>query len=155
MCGGENAFSYLIGELVDNIYEHSEFNRAWVAAQAYFNVGHRDICFFDNGITMSGCFKKHDIKCDGGHDAIKQAINGTSKKSKERGYGLSSNMNMVTKGMNGQILIISGDGGMEITPEQKPQPYYLAKDYELLGSMISVRIPYPVSVVDIFDYVEK
>ena len=45
-CGGENAFKYLIGEIVDNIYEHSEFTNALVMAQRYPTKGFTDVCFF-------------------------------------------------------------------------------------------------------------
>lgn len=37
--GGKNAFRYLIGELIDNIYQHSRFEIALVMAQQYRKSG--------------------------------------------------------------------------------------------------------------------
>ncbi|MHA2432835.1 MAG: hypothetical protein ACXADO_06380 [Candidatus Thorarchaeota archaeon] len=154
-CGGENAFKFLIGELVDNIYEHSEFSSSWVIAQAYKNAGYMDICFFDDGVTINGCFKKHGIECAEDYEAIIKAISGVSTKGQERGYGLSSNMKIFTEGVHGQILIVSGSGGYQNSLKEPHQSYPFGKPYELSGTMISVRIPYPAPVVNIFEYLEE
>jgi hypothetical protein len=154
-CGGENAFKYLIGELVDNIYEHSEFSRSWVMAQTYVVPEYMDICFFDNGITINGCFEKHGKGCTDDYEAILGAVKGVSTKDITRGFGLSTNLKIFTRGIKGQMLIISGKGGFHNLENQEPQFYKLDKPYELTGTMISVRIPYPAPVVDIYEFLEK
>jgi len=153
-CGGEDAFKYLIGELVENIYEHSEFSSSWVMAQAYERGGHMDICFFDDGITINGCFRKHGMGYERDSEAIRGAIEGVTTKGEGRGYGLNSNVAIFTTGMKGAIFIVSGQGAVEIQRDSFIE-YDLEKTYELPGTLITVRIPYPARVVNIYDYLEK
>jgi len=151
-CGGENAFKYLIGEIVDNVYEHSEFFNSWVMAQAYASKRFMDICFFDNGITINGCFRKHGIGCKDDCLAISEAINGVSTKGNERGFGLNTTMKIFTYGISGKMFVISGNGGIHFTKSQQ-QLYKLGEAYELKGTLVSVRIPYPSSEVNIYEYI--
>ena len=152
-CGGEDAFKYLIGEIVDNVYEHSEFETSFVMAQTYPFKEFMDICFFDDGITINGCFRKHDIGCKDDCQAISKAINGVSTKGKERGFGLNTTMKIFTHGIRGQMLIISGNGGIQYSKKQQ-QPYEFEKVYELKGTLVSVRIPYPSPLVNIYEYIK-
>lgn len=151
--GGEQAFNYLLGEIVDNIYEHSEFGTSIVMAQIYPSYEFMDVSFFDNGITINGSFSNHNMRRESDVQAIEDAVNGTSTKSQERGYGLNTVTRIFTEGMNGQILVISGEGGIEYY-EDAVRKFPLEKPYELLGTLVTVRAPYPSSGVDIYDYVE-
>jgi len=150
-CGGENAFKYLIGEIVDNIYEHSEFDTSWVMAQAYGSMRFMDICFFDDGITINGCFKKHGMGFESDCQAIVEAINGASTKGDQRGFGLNTTMRIFTHGIKGQMLIVSGKGCVMFSKTKK-RLYSLSKTYELGGTLVSVRIPYPSPEVNIYEY---
>ena len=76
--GGENAFKYLIGEMVTNIYEHSLFNNALVMAQKYPTTGFVDICFCDDGISIPGSLERSGMFFEDDLEAIGAAINGTS-----------------------------------------------------------------------------
>lgn len=152
-CGGENAFKYLIGEIVDNVYEHSEFTNALVMAQRYPKKGFMDVCFFDDGITINGCFKKHGLIGRNDCNAILEATNGVSTKSKERGFGLNSTMRIFTKGTAGEMLIISGKGGL-LTTEKNRQPYTLEKVLELTGTLVGFRIPFMRKEVNIYEFLE-
>ncbi|MHA1834086.1 MAG: hypothetical protein ACTSV7_08850 [Candidatus Baldrarchaeia archaeon] len=151
-CGGENAFKYLIGEIVDNIYEHSEFEEALVMAQKYSSMGFTDVCFFDDGITINGSFKKNNIvefKYD--CDAIIKAVNGLSTKGKERGYGLNTTMRIFTEGISGEMFIVSGKGAL-LYRHRNHYSYKLNDTYELKGTLVSVRIPYPSREVNIYEF---
>lgn len=152
-CGGENAFKYLIGEIVDNIYEHSEFNTALVMAQRYPTKGFTDVCFFDDGITINGCFKKHGLEGRNDCEAIIEATEGVSTKSKERGFGLNTTMRICTNGTSGDMLIISGNGGL-LTTEKYRQPYRLEKELELTGTLVGFRIPFMGNEVNIYEFLE-
>lgn len=150
-CGGENAFKYLIGEIVDNVYEHSEFTDSFVIAQKYVQLGFMDVCFFDDGITINGSFRKHGIPFQSDCQAISKALNGASTKGEERGYGLCTTAEIYTKGVDGEMLIVSGKGAVECNNQQH-QLYKLGKSYELEGTLVSVRMPYPAQEVDIYEY---
>ena len=96
--GGENTFKYLVGEMVDNIYQHSEFNNAMVMAQKYPRKKYADICFIDDGISINGSFKKKGILLEEDYIAIEEAINGLSTKDKDRGTGLNKTLGSSQKG---------------------------------------------------------
>lgn len=83
--GGKDAVSFLVQELVDNVYEHSEFSSAYVIAQKYQKKKFVEISIIDNGISIPGSLE------NAGHNfedakAIYQATQGLSTKTKERGY---------------------------------------------------------------------
>lgn len=154
-CGGENAFKYIVGELVDNIYEHSKFTAAYIMAQNYSTKHFVEICFFDNGISIPGCFRKHGLKFKD-HEAIAEAVNGLSTKDIERGRGLGDTINILVKGLNGQILIATGKGALYLEEKNKTMhalSYMLTDDLALEGTLIGIRIPSPAKEVNIYDYI--
>ncbi|MHC1591073.1 MAG: hypothetical protein ACXQS8_03235, partial [Candidatus Helarchaeales archaeon] len=67
-----------------------------------------EICIIDNGISISGSYinRGYDFS---DIDALKRAVlEGLSTKSAERGYGLRTTLNLLTKGLEASCLIISG-----------------------------------------------
>ena len=151
--GGENAFKYLVGELVNNIYEHSEFTTALVMAQRYKTKKFVEICFFDDGITIPGSFQKKGMGFKEDSEAIMKAINGLSTKGPERGYGLSTNFKIFTVGLAGEILLASG-GGAVYAKQNFQKIYKLQEQYRLeKGTLIAVRIPFPATGVNIYEFI--
>jgi len=152
--GGEAAFKYILNELVDNIYEHSKFTEAFVMAQTYPKIKFIEICFFDNGITIPGSFNKTGKRVDD-TTAIAEAINGESTKpGTERGYGLGSSIQLATKGLNGQVLIVSAGAAIQFNECQTPTVFDLTEQKRLNGTLVSVKIPFTDEQVDIYPYVE-
>ena len=149
--GGENTFKYLVGEMLDNIYQHSEFNNAMVMAQKYPKKKYADICFIDDGISINGSFKKKGILFEEDYIAIEEAINGLSTKDKDRGTGLNTNFRIFTEGLNGEILILSGRGGV-LYGRHGHTPYILKQKNILDGTLINIRMPYP-SKVNMYEYI--
>ncbi len=148
--GGENAFKYLISELVDNIYEHSKFTNAIVMAQRYEKKKCVEICFYDDGVSIPGSFESKSMLFED-HEAIVKAINGLSTKSKERGYGLSSNIRIFTEGLLGEIFIASRNGAIYIA-KNRQKVYKLSDKHTLEGTLVSIKIPYPSREVDIYEF---
>lgn len=151
--GGRNAFTYLIGELIDNIYQHSEFSNASVMAQRYGKRGFVEITIFDDGISIPTCFEK------GGHHfsydcyAIVDALHGKSTKHDvERGHGLRSLVNLYIEGIGGELLLVSRNSAV-YKKKSEEKCYNTEGAYELSGTLVSIRIRYPAPVVDIYDYI--
>ena len=120
-------------------------------AQRYEKKRFVEICFFDDGMTINGSFLRKGMKFSDS-DAIIKALNGLSSKSKERGYGLSSSLNLFVNGLKGELFIVSGNGAIYYT--KKTQKIYRFPDkYRLNGTLISVRIPYPAKDVNFYDYI--
>ena len=156
--GGRNAFAYMIGELVDNIYEHSRFTNAYLMAQKYEKSGFVEVSFYDDGMTIGRSLREAGHDCPRDYVAIQKAIAGVSaKKSLERGYGLSSNIKLSTRGLRGRMMIVSGTGALESWLDDSGRAttrlYELEETiYMLQGTLISIRIPYPAQEVDIYDF---
>ncbi len=56
--GGDNAFMYMIGEVIDNVYQHSGFSYGCVAAHTSASGEYADLSVFDEGITIRTRFQK-------------------------------------------------------------------------------------------------
>ena len=149
--GGINAFNFLIDELIDNIYTHSDFSVASVMAQRYEKKGFVEISIFDDGISIPGCFEKHGIILDDCTAVIK-AVNGLSTKSKTRGFGLNSTTNIYVNGLSGELLLVSRNGAL-YKNQKEEKLFNLTSGYDLSGTLISIRVPYPVPEVDIHAYI--
>ncbi|MHA1359121.1 MAG: hypothetical protein ACTSRC_13445 [Candidatus Helarchaeota archaeon] len=150
--GGQNAFSYFIGELIDNIYEHSKFSIAYVMAQRYNKMKFTEVCIIDNGISIPGSYKNKGYKFND-IEALKEAVlKGLSTKSDERGYGLRTTLNLLTNGLEANCLIISGSASL-IANKDNNKFHDIEKSI-FNGTLISVRIPYKLSKVNIYEYIE-
>jgi len=152
----EVAYKYVIGELVDNIYEHSRFQHASVMGQKYAQGGYIELCFFDDGITIPGSFikqgKTYDKKAH--KDAILQAVRGASTKpEKGRGYGLSTNVEMF-RDIGGEVFIASGYGAIYVD-KGSVIPYSLNESSRMEGTLISLRVEDRPRIVNIYEYAER
>lgn len=150
--GGRDAFNYLISELIDNIYEHSNFNKASVMAQKYETKGFVEISIYDDGMSIPTCFEEHDLSFSHDSYAIKNALNGISTKGDGRGYGLGTTANLYVNGIGGELMIISRNGALYKKADDEIL-YNLQNSYKLNGTLITIRVPYPASKVNIFKYI--
>ncbi|KXS42317.1 MAG: hypothetical protein AWU58_1499 [Methanohalophilus sp. T328-1] len=150
--GGQDAFNYMIGELIDNIYQHSQFENASIMAQRYEKLGFVEITIYDDGLSIPFCFEKHDISIHNDCQAIEEAIKGRSTKSDERGYGLATTTNLYVNGCNAQFFIVSRNGAWH--KSKIDETFYNTEGlYTFSGTLVSLRIPYPINKVNIYDYI--
>ena len=151
-CGGKNCFNYLVNELIANIYEHSKFTNAYVAAQRYDSKKFTEICFYDNGITIPGSYENKGMRFKDS-EAIIQALNGlSSKDEQDRGHGLSSSTNIILKEFGGDIFIVSRKSGVFLS-KNLTMGYNLEGINVIQGTMLGIRIPLTTKAVDIYGYV--
>ena len=149
-----DAIKYILGELSDNIDNHSEFSYASLMAQYFPTKKMVDIAVFDNGITIPGCFEKHGIVFRDEGDAINKTISGevtTKKEEVMRGYGLRSCKRLSTEGVEGELYIISTKGVLIFNSTKKPLFYTL--DNSLKGTFLYFRLPLPKEKLDIYPFV--
>lgn len=156
-CGGANAFKYSVGELTDNIYQHSKFCHAFVMGQSYPRMGFTEICILDDGKSIPGAFSEHGMAFNCDSDAVVEAIRGASTKNKEegRGMGLGSTLNLIVHGLNGEVFIASRNGAIFLGVGKK-QIYTLPDEMRFDGTLASFRIPYTKEPIEQYlQYVEK
>jgi len=153
---GVEAFSYILGELVSNMYEHARFTNAFCMAQLYKKMKFVEVCFLDDGISIPGSFREYGLIYDNHTTALVEALNGQStKQDKGRGCGLGTSVSLLLEGLKSRVLVISNKGCLYLEDGMVPRGYILSEPYTLNGTLVSARIPYPVPQVDIYEYVNK
>jgi hypothetical protein len=148
-----NLIKYILGELIENINEHSKAINNYILGQYYKSIG-LEICIFDNGIGIPENFNNHGISFKTDCDSIKLAINGTSTKDgSERGNGLSSINSIITNNLNTEFIIISGKGIYHYLNDKRIL-YDLEDKYKLEGTFIGILFRYKEEIdnIDIYNY---
>ena len=156
--GGENAFTYVVGELADNWNQHSQSRNSYILARGLPDLRCSELSIIDDGITIGGSFRKAGMEVENDMLAVKRAVGGLSSKSREeRGYGLYSTLRILTEGLHGTVLVVSGGGALERIWTSPGK--ILQKTYHLGGSicgfegtLVSARMPMPAPKLDIYDY---
>lgn len=144
------ALSYLISELICNIQEHSHSSYGYLMMQCPDIDDCITICIADNGISIHGSFqdkgREEYMRLIGSDhaEALRYSIKGISTKNlpgnESRGYGLSTNLDMVVNGLSGQFLLISGNAFYRADAEGE-QFINLPTGMNWDGTIIMVRIP--------------
>lgn len=150
---------YIIGEAVDNIVEHANSKFGYIVAQSYENGGYTDICIADTGNTLIGSYASNPRTSEISSDieAIQAAINGISAKNlpdaENRGYGFRTSINMLTKGLGGEYLLVSGDSAFAVNKTQG-QSLILPYGIRFEGTIVAFRIPHVGNGFYYLNYVE-
>ena len=140
--------TYLLDELICNIQQHAQADKGY--AYLMYNKAAKtiEILIADFGITIYGSYvaaQKHlDKLGDSDAEALNLAQNGYSVKNlpdtENRGYGISSNINMVAEGLHGEFAVLSGNALMLQVPTKRAI-LALPPEIDFKGTMIMVRIP--------------
>lgn len=156
---GENIFKFISFELLQNVYDHSDYDDGFVLAQTYHNAGWIDICFMDNGNGITGSYEKVGYTFKNNCYDILEAINGHSSKTASfndypRGTGLNNTINLIINGIGGEVLIASGIGLIDIHKNFLSMKN-IPKNY-IKGTMISIRLRLNVKdKINLYDYLKK
>ena len=156
---GNSSLSYLISELLDNIYEHSQSPYGYQFSQYSEKEGVINLCIADTGISIAGSFEKAGLyqeEIDGNEaEALKLANEGYSTKNRpeaeNRGYGISTSKAMLVNGMKGAFFMLSG--GAFHRYENGANYYIDLKNlFRWNGTIILMRIP--IVLPDDFNYID-
>nr|AQS33628.1 hypothetical protein [uncultured archaeon]AQS34283.1 hypothetical protein [uncultured archaeon]AQS34748.1 hypothetical protein [uncultured archaeon] len=106
-----NILLYLLGELFDNISQHSNYSNCLFILSYNNELGIGRIAIMDDGISIPKAFEKKGINFKDDDEAIEMALRGISTKIESgRGFGLSSTKKLVEKALKGMFVIISRKG---------------------------------------------
>ncbi len=103
---------YSIDELLTNIVEHSQYKNSFILLQNYPSKHRLEFSLMDDGISIPGNFRNHHIEFENDSESLEKALNGVSTKEEDggRGFGLKSVFKVLTMGMEGEGIIVSGRG---------------------------------------------
>ncbi len=159
---GNMPLSYLISELLDNVYEHSKSSNGYVFSQYLEHEGVINLCIADSGITIPGSFKEAGLYQkeidDNEADALKLANEGYSTKNlpeaENRGYGISTSKSILVTGMKGGFFMLSG-GAFHRYENGENDYINLNNIFRWKGTIILLRIPVRIPEdFNCYDYFE-
>ncbi|RBQ22293.1 hypothetical protein ALNOE001_20230 [Candidatus Methanobinarius endosymbioticus] len=109
---------YILDELIDNIYNHTSFEKGHatqghVYSQEHPDKEYLDVCIMADGLSIHGKFKKEDIIFKNDYHAIEKAIDKTTTEKNDeydRSNGLWTTLKLVVEANRGNVLIVSGNG---------------------------------------------
>ena len=156
--------SYLMSELTCNIQEHSHGSHGFMIMQCPEDEDSIYICIADNGITVHGSYmqsaKTEYIRMIGNDhaEALRYCTKGFSTKNRpyneSRGYGISTNLDMVVNGLGGAFFMLSGKAFFR-SDENGEQFVNLPTGMNWDGTIILVRLPLKQKVgFDVYKYIE-
>ena len=150
----KQAVYYPIGELVTNIFEHSQSDRGFLFGQYYSKNECLDICILDRGIGIAASYEKRKEVSLDDTAAIERALQGESTKDEEgeRGYGLWTSKQMVCEGLGGDFALISNKALYYAKKDNEKSAEL--PDFNWPGVVISYRIPRPTEPIDHTKYIE-
>jgi anti-sigma regulatory factor (Ser/Thr protein kinase) len=148
-----NALSLAIDEIISNIEDHSGAKFGWINAQYYPTKKYLDMCIVDTGITIKGKYDKVGMLFENDMEALKKALEGeSSKPEKVRGSGLPTFTKIIAKGLQGEMVIISGNAIVYASKEHNPIVQKLSVRWN--GTIVALRIPKNLAPIDYADYIE-
>ena len=154
--------SYFLGELIDNMNEHSKGEFGYIFAQYLKKEGCIDLVLSDDGITIFGSYIKSGKYLDEiNDDEAKSLIMATEGKStknlpdiENRGYGISSSKDMLVNGLHGSFFMLSG-GAFYRHDLKGSTAVKLPEAINWNGTIILIRMPIQVPEgFSYYDYVK-
>lgn len=140
-----DALMYLIDEGVNNVLHHSVAKEGYLFAQYYPSKGYMDLVVADIGRTFLDSyanFEKYSDSVTTHKLAMEAALAGKSTKSQDvdRGFGISSSKDLLTKGLNGKYFIFSGNV-FNIHTSERNDIITLPETIYWQGMYLCLRIP--------------
>lgn len=107
------ALRYIADEIIDNITEHADTEEGLICAS--WNNDSVTVCIADSGKTIYGSYVDGNFdKIYSDQVALQAAVTGMSTKNRpgaeNRGYGISTSADMIVRGMNSNLVMLSGRG---------------------------------------------
>lgn len=154
-----NTFGFLLGELFDNIEEHSNAKNVYLFAQYWPKLNSCELCIIDDGVGLFGSLKNAGRDIRNTEDALHKILEtGLSAKTEfgdiRRGTGIKNTRAAITnKEINGEFFIMSGDAAFLHSAIQG-QKFFKLSNYSWNGTMVMLKLNRPVSQFNIYNYVK-
>lgn len=140
--------TYMLDELICNIQQHAQTEKGYAYTGYDKETNTIEIVIADSGITIYGSyvFTQKYLEHIGNSDAaaLNLARNGYSTKnlpnSENRGYGISSNIQMIVNGLHGEVAVLSGNALLAHFKDKK-KILSLPNEIDFKGTIIIIRIP--------------
>lgn len=149
------AFRYVADEIIDNITEHADTPLGYLNAS--WDKDAVTLCIADGGKTIYGSYLDRQFEGIGSDQAaLHAAVSGVSTKNRpgaeNRGFGISTSTDMVIRGLDSTMVILSGRGLLIRSRERNdftelPEPIYMP------GTLVCFTLPLHKDGFTIYDYI--
>lgn len=149
------AFRYVADEIIDNITEHADTPLGYLNAS--WDGAFLTVCIADGGKTIYGSYLDKSMEgITSDQAALHAAVLGVSTKNRpgaeNRGFGISTSVDMVIRGLDSAMIILSGRGLLIRTRERNdftelPEPIYMP------GTLVCYTLPVQKEGFSIYDYI--
>ncbi len=149
------AFRYVADEIIDNITEHADTLVGYLNAS--WDGDALTVCIADGGKTIYGSYLDRQFEnIDSDQAALHAAVSGVSTKNRpgaeNRGFGISTSTDMIIRGLDSAMVILSGRGLLIRTMKRNdftelPEPIYLP------GTLVCFTMPVRKDAFTIYDYI--
>ncbi len=128
-----DACTWGLNEIMDNVIQHSQQNVGFVMVQVHKSTKQISVCIFDYGIGIYESLRNSQYRPKNATDAISLSIQAGVTRDKRigQGNGMWGLYNIISQN-DGQLLIVSGYGGLAFRNSQKEVRAY--KDIIMLSS---------------------
>lgn len=151
----DTAFRYVTDEIIDNITEHADVSTGYLCVS--WDGEAITVCIADGGKTIYGSYLDSQIEGIGSDQAaLHAAVCGISTKNRpdaeNRGFGISTSLNMIISGLDSNMIILSGRGLLIRNRERNdftelPEPIYMP------GTLVCFTMPFRKEEFSIYDYI--
>lgn len=155
----KHVVSLLLGELIDNITEHSMSKEGFLFCQRIPKHGVLYIMICDTGRSIYSSYAADERYCGQlsqlESSGLLLALSGKSTKDlpDDRGYGISKSRKLVVEGLGGEFFILSG-GSFARHDASGEAVFDLPQDLRWNGTAVLLKIPVVVpKALNIYDYI--
>lgn len=154
-----NTFGFLLGELFDNIEEHSKAKNVYLFAQYWPKLNSCELCLIDDGVGLLGSLKKAGRDVQDSEDALRKILDtGLSAKTEfgdtKRGTGIKNTRASITnREINGEFFIMTGDIAFFHSASQG-QKFFKLSNYDWRGTIVMLKLNRPASQFNLYNYVK-
>lgn len=152
--------TYYVEELVCNVQQHANASIAYGFVHLDEKSNHLFLGIADEGTTIFGSYVKAqkylDLLAGNEANSLFLAQKGYSTKNlpdaENRGYGISSNQRIVTEGLEGAFVIISGNA-LSYSDKSASTIFELPDEIEWPGTIVLAEIPPTRTTIDLYKYI--
>lgn len=154
----KNTFGFLLGEMLDNVKEHSLAENFYLLAQYWPTSNACEICLLDDGQGVYSSLKAAGRKVVDSRDALQQVLeSGLSAKDEfgsiKRATGIRNTRKAITNHeIQGEFFILSGDSAF-LHSSREGEKLIRLQNFFWNGTIIMLKINRPSTTFNMYTYV--
>jgi hypothetical protein len=153
-----NTFGFVLGEMIDNIEEHSNAKNMYLFAQYWVKNNSCEVCLLDDGDGLLGSLKNVGRDVNNSYEALRKILEtGLSAKTEygdiKQGTGIKyTRLALTNREINGEFFIMSGNAAF-LHSAKNGETFINFKNYFWQGAIVMMKLNKPISTFNLYNYV--